>query len=171
LKRSLYLYELANAENIEVEPEELQNETMRTMNSLSQSMSEKEMRKLSDRNVFSNLVGSIMADMLSQKAMNRLRDIASGKLEEEATAEEAATQEETSQAETEASVEPTASEGESTSPAETTESQAEVESEAPAEEQATTGASSDASSEEEIPQEESPDLEEETRQATDVEAK
>ena len=82
LKRSLALMELAKVEQIEVEPEELQSETMRTMNTLAQTLSQKEARRLSDRNVFNNLVGSIAADLLSQRALQRMRDIASGNLTE-----------------------------------------------------------------------------------------
>jgi len=90
LKRSLFLFELAKAENIEVEQEELQTETLRTMDSLAHTLSEKEARQLNNREVFSNLVGSIMADMLTQQSIERLRKIASGQLEEEPEVEETA---------------------------------------------------------------------------------
>jgi trigger factor len=88
LKRSLFLFELAKAEKIEVEQEELQTETLRTMDSLAHSLSEKDARQLNNREVFSNLVGSIMADMLTQQSIERLRKIASGQLEEEPEVEE-----------------------------------------------------------------------------------
>lgn len=83
LKNSLILMKLAEEEKIQVEQDELQNEAMRTMNTLAQSLSQKEARKLADRNVFSNLVGSIMADMLTKRSIERLRDIASGKIDEQ----------------------------------------------------------------------------------------
>lgn len=88
LKQTLVLFELAKAENIEVESEELQNETLRTMSSLTRTMSEKEARQLNNEAVFSNLVSSIMADMLTQRSIERLRKIASGQLEEEETTAE-----------------------------------------------------------------------------------
>lgn len=83
LKQSLFLFELAKAENIEVEPEELQTETIRTMSSLSRTLSEKEARQLSNEGVINNLATSIMADMLTQRSLERLRKIASGQLEKE----------------------------------------------------------------------------------------
>lgn len=83
LKQTLFLFELAKAENIEVKSEDLQNETLRTMNSLTRSLSEKEARQLNNETVFSNLVSSVMADMLTQRSTERLRKIASGQLEEE----------------------------------------------------------------------------------------
>jgi len=88
LKSSLFLFELAKAEHIEVEQEELQTETLRTMDSLAHSLSEKEARQLNNREVFSNVVGSIMVDMLTQQSIERLRKIASGQLEEESEVEE-----------------------------------------------------------------------------------
>jgi len=88
LKRSLFLFELAKAEHIEVEQEELQTETLRTMDSLAHSLSEKEAKQLNNREVFSNVVGSIMVDMLTQQSIERLRKIASGQLEEEPEVEE-----------------------------------------------------------------------------------
>ena len=83
LKQSLLLFELAKAENIEVKSEDLQTETLRTMNSLASTMSEKEARQLSNESVINNLATSIMADMLTQRSLERLRKIASGQLEEE----------------------------------------------------------------------------------------
>jgi trigger factor len=78
MKRTLVLYELAQAEKVEVGQDELQTETARTLDMLSHSLPEKDARRLSDQNVVSNLVSSIMADMISHKAMERLRSIASG---------------------------------------------------------------------------------------------
>lgn len=77
LKKSLALMEMAKAENIEIQPDELEEETTRTLGMLSQSMSKKDARLLNDRNVFTNLVGNIMADMLTNRALGRLREIAS----------------------------------------------------------------------------------------------
>lgn len=83
LRKSLVLLEIAKFEDIKVEQEELQSETMRTMDALSRSLPEKEARRLGNRDVFSSLVGSVMADMLTHKSMERLRDIASGKAAEQ----------------------------------------------------------------------------------------
>jgi trigger factor len=88
LRQMLVLSKIASEEGIEVEPDELQNETMRTVDSLYRVMPKKEARKLNQQKVLNNLVGNIMADMLTQKAMSHLRDSSRGLLE--ARAEESA---------------------------------------------------------------------------------
>ena len=82
LKNSLVLMEIAKAENIVLDPGEVQSETMNTMNALSGMLSKKEARRLSDRGVVQNLMSNVMADMMTRKAAERLRLIASGKLAE-----------------------------------------------------------------------------------------
>jgi len=99
LKHSLFLSELAKAEDIHIDPDELQSETQNTVEVLSRSLPEKEARKLSNKDIFSNLVGNIMLDMIFHKAEERFRDIASGKLDQQAA--EAAAKEETPTAEAE----------------------------------------------------------------------
>ncbi len=87
LKRSLVLLEVANAEKLEVNQEELQNETMRTMDTLYRNLPEKDARRLNDRQVFNNVIENVMADMVIKHAMERLRDISNGKLQETSVAE------------------------------------------------------------------------------------
>jgi trigger factor len=82
LKKSLLLSEIVRAESIEIQENELQTETMNTMNMLARTLPEKDARKLSDENVVRNLAGNVMADMLLQRSREKLRDIASGKLSE-----------------------------------------------------------------------------------------
>lgn len=77
LQRSLVLYELANAENIEVSEEDVQEETVNTLNALSRALPEEEFRKLTANDQIQNLVSSIMADMLVRKTIKQLRAIAS----------------------------------------------------------------------------------------------
>jgi trigger factor len=91
LRQMLVLSKIASDEGIEVEPDELQNETMRTVDSLYRVMPKKEARKLNQQRVLNNLVGNIMADLLTQKAMSHLRDSSRGLLEaqSEEPAEEA----------------------------------------------------------------------------------
>lgn len=86
LKRSLILMELAKQENIQLKPEELQEEAIRTLSSISQTLSKNEARRFSNQEVFNNLVNNIAADMMVQKAMARLRSISSGREETEETA-------------------------------------------------------------------------------------
>jgi len=82
LKRTLVLLEVANAEKLEVNQEELQNEAVRTMDTLYRNLPEKDARRLNDRQVFNNVIENVMADMVIKHAMERLRDISSGKLQE-----------------------------------------------------------------------------------------
>jgi hypothetical protein len=77
-------------EGIEVEQGELQNETMRTVDNLYRIMPKKEARKLNQPRVLNNLVGNIMADLLTQKAMKHLRDSSRGVLAEQAEEQTAA---------------------------------------------------------------------------------
>lgn len=93
LKRTLFLYELAEAEQIQVGQEDLQMETLRTLENLSQTLPEKETRRLANRQVMSSLMSSVFADLMAQRSMERLRKIASGQLEEETKAAESQVEE------------------------------------------------------------------------------
>jgi len=79
LKRSLIFYEVANQESIRVDPEELESETVRTMELYSQIMPEQEFRKLAaNKETTSGLVSSIMMEMVNDRTREKLRDIARG---------------------------------------------------------------------------------------------
>lgn len=78
LRQMLVLSKIASVEGLEVEQGELQNETMRTVDNLYRIMPKKDARKLSQQRVLNNLVGNIMVDMLTQKAMKHLRDLSRG---------------------------------------------------------------------------------------------
>ncbi len=106
LRQMLVLSKIASVEGLEVEEGELQNETMRTVDSLYRSMPKKEARKLNQPRVLNNLVGNIMADLLTQKAMKHLRDSSRGVLEEEAEEPTPTETEPTAEAQTEASEAP-----------------------------------------------------------------
>ena len=101
IKRGLILFEVANAEKIEVTPEEVQEEVNQTIGQLMQVMSEEEARRRLSGEAIQNLVSQIMSDKLAQRAGERLRAIASGQEIEMEEGDEAA--EET--AEVESSVE------------------------------------------------------------------
>jgi trigger factor len=90
LRQMLVLSKIASVEGIEVEQGELQNETMRTVDNLYRIMPKKEARKLNQPRVLNNLVGNIMADLLTQKAMKHLRDSSRGVLAEQAEEQTAA---------------------------------------------------------------------------------
>jgi trigger factor len=83
LKRMLFLYELAKAEDIQLDQAEIQTEATLTMQNLKRNLSEEDARKLSNRQVYNNLVTNVMADMITQRATERFRKIASGEYEEE----------------------------------------------------------------------------------------
>ena len=101
LKRDLFLFELAQAEKLNVKEEELETETSSTVDYLSRILPDKEARKLSKKDVYSNLVGNIMVDLLSRKAMDRFRAICKGELNIASESEEDASEEETSTEESE----------------------------------------------------------------------
>jgi trigger factor len=83
LKQYLFLFEFAKAENIEVDDELVKNEAQHTMDILSQSLSQKEARKLSNINVINNLELNVKSDMISRFAIERLREISSGKFDQQ----------------------------------------------------------------------------------------
>jgi trigger factor len=88
LKRSLVLLEISQAEGIEVEKEELQAETERTLEAMTRFMSETEMRKVANEELIPNLVGNLLAEMKINRTLERLRSIAKGEFGEEAGGEE-----------------------------------------------------------------------------------
>jgi trigger factor len=78
LEKSLVLLEIAEQEEIQVDPEELQEETNQTLEQASQSLSEKELRELTSKDSATNLVSNIMMDLLLRHTQERIRDIARG---------------------------------------------------------------------------------------------
>jgi len=81
LSRSLTLLEVAKSEDIQVEKDDLQAETERTLGAMASYMNESDFRKLSDKGLVSNLVGNIMAEMRIERTLERLRAIAKGEIE------------------------------------------------------------------------------------------
>jgi trigger factor len=94
LKRTLVLYELARDEDIQLDQAEVQTEATLTMQNLKRNLSPEDARKLSSPQVYNNIVTSVMADLLSQRATERIRKIASGELEEEERQQQAEESEE-----------------------------------------------------------------------------
>lgn len=82
LRKQLFLMELAEAEKLQIDQGQLMQETNNTMNYLASGMSEKEAKKLSDRSVYTNVLTNVYANLIQRASMDRLRDIASGKLAE-----------------------------------------------------------------------------------------
>jgi trigger factor len=78
LKKTLVLLEISEAEKIKVQPQELEAETARTMEVMQRYLPKADARRLSDRKTVSNLVGNIMMDMVTQKTIERIRQIGRG---------------------------------------------------------------------------------------------
>ncbi len=91
LKKRLVLLQIAEVENVQIERKELQDETQKTIESLATMMDKKEARKLSGETAYRNVMTNIMADMLTRRAMEHLRGIASGMQAETQAALEANT--------------------------------------------------------------------------------
>ncbi len=88
VRRSLVLYELAQAEDVQASEQEVQEGTMKMLDSLASRMPEKEFRKLlKSRHTINDLVSSVMMDVVAEKTTRRLSLIAQGKGEEEAQEE------------------------------------------------------------------------------------
>lgn len=85
LKRSLVLFEVAEAEDIEVDPQQLQDETMRTMDMYSRMMPAKDFKRLTSKDAANNLVGNIMMELVIGNTKERLRNFARGIQPEEST--------------------------------------------------------------------------------------
>lgn len=82
MKKSLVVMELSDAESISVSPDELQEETNRTLGALSGMMPEKDFRSLlQGKDSSTSLVGNIMMDMLVKRTLEHMRRIANGTAE------------------------------------------------------------------------------------------
>ena len=90
LKKSLVLLETAEAENIQISPEDLQAETQKTLSEAHQALSQKEYRRLVQKDSASHLVSNIMMEMLIEKTRERVRLIARGEVETPAQPEQSA---------------------------------------------------------------------------------
>lgn len=83
LKRSLVLLEIAQKEEIDVSPDDLQKETERMLDSLTQYMSEPDLKKFSSQDMISNLAGNIYGEMRMNRTLEYLRTVAKGEGESE----------------------------------------------------------------------------------------
>jgi hypothetical protein len=86
MKRFLLIYEIARSEDIQISPEEVQQETIRTMGTLTSGMTPKQARRLATRDMVNNLASNITVDKLVGNTMERLRRIARGEFATEPAA-------------------------------------------------------------------------------------
>lgn len=76
-KRSLMLFEIARAQDFQVNRRALNERTNQTINQMTRNLNKKDMARFYDSGVFQNVVTNIMADMLTTRAVEYLRQIAS----------------------------------------------------------------------------------------------
>lgn len=88
VKRSLVLLEIAKEEEIEVSEEELQEETERTLQSITQFMSDEDKKQFNQPSAMMNLAGNIYAELRMSRTLEYLRSVAKGESELEAEEEE-----------------------------------------------------------------------------------
>jgi len=91
MKRFLLIYEIARSEDIQVSPEEVQQETVRAMGTITSGMTPKQARRFSTRDMVNNLASNITVDKLVGNTMDRLRRIARGEFATEPAAAEEGT--------------------------------------------------------------------------------
>lgn len=107
IKRALFLVNFSKAENIEVKSEELEKEAFSTIDFLYNTLPERDARKLSQPDVYTNIVGNLYADMLSRISLARFRELCSGGLSKDTEEEtEEQTEEQTEEAVSDAQSEP-----------------------------------------------------------------
>ncbi|HSO26793.1 MAG TPA: trigger factor [Anaerolineales bacterium] len=87
LKNMLCLYEIAEQEKIEIEKEELQSQAQMTMNYLERGLEPREAQRLDRDRLYLNVLNSLAADLLSTRAIERLRSIFKGEAPGEAPGE------------------------------------------------------------------------------------
>lgn len=88
VKRSLVLLEIARQDEIEVSEEELQQETERTLDSITRYMSDSDRKKFDTPKALMNLTGNIYAEMRMNRTLEYLRNVAKGELETEADSDD-----------------------------------------------------------------------------------
>jgi trigger factor len=82
-RRQLALIEVARLENVQVDPQEVETQTMQTLNSVAQGLSQSEIRKLASQDLVSRLARDVTYDLLMQKTTDRLISIFKGEAEAE----------------------------------------------------------------------------------------
>jgi FKBP-type peptidyl-prolyl cis-trans isomerase (trigger factor) len=93
MKRSLILMEIANAENIQISPAEIDSRVRNTLEEVTKYYSEQEAKRLGSGENLQNLINRIATDEVINQTLQRIRDIAMGKELEPETAEEQAEEE------------------------------------------------------------------------------
>ncbi len=87
VKRSLVLLEIARQEEIDVSETELQEETTRTLESITRFMSDSDRKQFDSPQALMNITGNIYAEMRMNRTIEYLRRVASGEAESEEESE------------------------------------------------------------------------------------
>jgi trigger factor len=109
LQRTLSLIELAKSEEIEIDPEELQKETINAINAIYYSNDDEAESKPTERDL-AIITNNVLTSMLANQALDRFRNIASGVEELSQSKEDSklkSTDHEESEVENDADVQPT----------------------------------------------------------------
>ena len=83
VKRSLVLLEIAQKEEIDISESELQEETTRTLDSITRFMSDSDRKQFDEPNAIMNLTGNIYAELRINRTIEYLRSVANGEAEAE----------------------------------------------------------------------------------------
>jgi hypothetical protein len=87
VKRSLVLLEIARQEEIDVSESELQEETTRTLDSITQFMSEPDRKRFDSPEALLNITGNIYAELRMNRTIEYLRSVANGEAEDSEASE------------------------------------------------------------------------------------
>jgi trigger factor len=82
-RRQLALIEVARLEKVQVDPQEVQSQTLQTLNTAAQDMSQSELRKVASQDLLSRLAHDITYDLLMQKTTDKLISIFKGEAQVE----------------------------------------------------------------------------------------
>ncbi|MBE0408716.1 MAG: trigger factor [Anaerolineales bacterium] len=78
LKQTLVLVEISKAENVKLDQDEVQQETARVLEAMSNYMPESEFKKIPQDKLLPNLINNVIADMRLRQTIERLNLIAKG---------------------------------------------------------------------------------------------
>ncbi len=85
-KKYLVLFEVARQEEVQVDPNEVQTETINTLSMAAQNMSREEVRKITSQDTISRLASDVTYDLLIRKTTEKLSSIFKGEAQEEVAA-------------------------------------------------------------------------------------
>lgn len=80
IRRTLVLFEVADKENIKVDPNQLQNNTQQAVDDMIRLLPENKRTKLAEKQIASTIIENVMMNLLIESTLSRLRQIAKGEL-------------------------------------------------------------------------------------------